>query len=113
MKHTIPSGGRAAQVSVTATEAKNEFGRVLEKVIQGNTTFITRHGAAKAVLMPIEEYDALSGAAEIQLHSLTNEFDALLLRMQTSKARAAMKSAFNASPKQMGRAALAGVRSRG
>lgn len=98
---------------MTATEAKNEFGRVLERVIQGTTTFITRHGAAKAVLMPIEEYDALSDAAQTQLHNLTNEFDALLLRMQTSRARVAMKSAFNASPKQMGRAALAAVRSRG
>ena len=29
--------------SVSATEAKNEFGQVLEKVIRGGTVVITRH----------------------------------------------------------------------
>jgi antitoxin Phd len=99
--------------SVTATEAKNEFARVLERVIRGGVLFITKHGTAKAVLMPVEEYDTLSRAGEMRLNSLTEEFDELLLRMQTPKARKAVKTAFHASPKQLGKAAAAAVRSRG
>jgi prevent-host-death family protein len=98
---------------VSATEAKNEFARVLETVMRGGVMLITKHGAAKAVLMPVEEYNALSRATEIQLGSLTKEFDELLLRMQTPKVRAAMKAAFHASPKQLGKAAVAAARSRG
>ena len=109
----IARGERPQAAAVTATEAKNEFGRVLEKVIQGNVMFITRHGAAKAVLMPLEEYHALAGAQEVPLDTLTKEFDALLLRMQSPKARAGMKAAFHASPKQLGKAAVAAARSRG
>jgi antitoxin Phd len=104
--------GRPLTPTVTATEAKNEFGRLLERVIQGDVMFITKHGAAKAVLMPVKEYDALSRATEIQLDSLTDEFDALLLRMQTPRARAGMKAAFHASPKQLGKAAVAAARLR-
>ena len=99
--------------SVSATEAKNEFARILESVIRGSVLFITRHGAAKAVLMPVEDYHALSLATQVQLGSLTKEFDELLLKMQTPKARAGMKAAFHASPKQLGKAALAAARSRG
>ena len=118
MKTTVnsaPVSSRALPqvASVSATEAKNEFARVLERDIQGGVMFITKHGAPKAVLMPVEEYNALSRATQFQLSSLTKEFDELLLRMQTPKARAAMKAAFHASPKQLGKAAVAAVRSRG
>ncbi len=46
--------------SVTASQAKNEFGRVLEKVIQGGVVVITKHDAPKAVLMSLDEFNALS-----------------------------------------------------
>ena len=105
--------GPSATASVSATKAKNEFGRVLERVIQGSVLFITKHGAAKAVLLPVQEYDALSRANEVQLGNLSAEFDDLLLRMQTPKARAGMKTAFHASPKQLSKAALAAARFRG
>jgi len=98
--------------SVTATESKNEFGGVLERVIQGDVMFITKHGAAKAVLIAVEQYNALLHATVVQLDGLTAEFDSLLLRMQTPKARAGMKAAFHASPKQLGKAAVAAARSR-
>jgi antitoxin Phd len=113
MRSAPISTGRRPTASVSATEAKNAFAHLLERVIQGGVMFITKHGAAKAVLMPVEEYNALSRATEIQLGGLTREFDELLLRMQTPKARAAMKAAFHASPKQLGKAAVAAARSRG
>jgi hypothetical protein len=41
---------------------------------------------------------------------LNGEFDAMLARMQTPKARAGMKAAFAASPKELGKAAVAAAR---
>jgi antitoxin Phd len=102
-----------AVTTVTATDAKNEFGRVLEKVIQGSMIVITKHDEPKAVLMSMREFHALTGANRTKLDTLSAEFDALLARMQTPAARAGMQAAFDASPKQMGRAAVAVARKRG
>ena len=99
--------------SVSASEAKSEFGRVLEMAIQGGAVVITKHDSPKAVLISVENFNALSGAAETKLDTLSQEFDALLARMQTSKARRGMKAAFAASGKRLGKAAVAATRSRG
>ena len=99
--------------SVSASEAKSEFGRVLEMAIQGGAVVITKHDAPKAVLISVENFNALSGAAKTKLDALSQEFDALLARMQTSKARRGMKAAFATSEKRLGKAAVAAARSRG
>jgi antitoxin Phd len=111
MQMSLHDGPGAVRIS--ATEAKNEFGRLLERVIRGGTVVITKHDAPKAVLISIEDFDALSRANQTKLDALSGEFDALLARMQTPAARAGMQAAFNASPKQMGRAAVAAARKRG
>ena len=98
---------------MSASEAKSEFGRVLEMAIQGGAVVITKHAAPKAVLISVENFNALSGAAETKLDRLSQEFDALLARMQTSKARRGMKTAFAASGTRLGQAAAAAARSRG
>jgi hypothetical protein len=46
------------------------------------------------------------------LDKLGSQFDALLDRMQTANARAGMRAAFRASPKQLGKAAVAFARRR-
>jgi antitoxin Phd len=99
--------------SVSASEAKREFGRVLEMASQGGAVVITKHDAPKAVLLSVENFNALSGAAQTKLDTLSREFDALLARMQTPKARRGMKAAFAASGKRLGEAAVAAARSRG
>lgn len=99
--------------SVTATDAKKEFARMLEMVIQGGVVVITKHDAPKAVLLSVDEFNALARAPQHRLDALSGQFDALLARMQTPKARAGMKAAFAASPKQLGRAAVAAARRRG
>jgi len=106
-------GERVETASVTATDAKREFGRVLETVIQGRVVVITKHDAPKAVLISVDEFDALSRASEARLDTLSQQFDALLGRMQLPKVRAGMKAAFDASPKQLGKAAVAVARRRG
>jgi prevent-host-death family protein len=99
--------------SVSASEAKSEFGRVLEMAMQGGAVVITKHDAPKAVLISVENFNALSGAAQTQLDTLSREFDALLASMQTSKSRRGMKAAFAASGRRLGKAAVAAARSRG
>jgi len=99
--------------SVTATEAKNEFGQLLEKVIRGARVFITKHDRRKAVLLSVEDFESLAVAGATQLDNLSAEFDALLAGMQTRKVRAGMKAAFDASPRQLGRAAVEVAKKRG
>jgi antitoxin Phd len=104
---------RGESVRFTATQAKNEFGRVMETVLKGGRVVITKHDAPKAILISVEDFDRLSGATEVTVDSLSEEFDALLARMQTAKARGAMSAAFAASPKEMGKAAMIAARKRG
>ena len=100
-------GNPIEESSVTATEAKNEFGRVLETVIQGGVVVITKHESPKAVLVGLDEFRALARARTSQLDTLRREFDALLARMQAPEARAGMRAAFDATPAELGRAAVA------
>jgi prevent-host-death family protein len=104
------SDGRVS--SVTATDAKNEFGRVLETALRTGLVVITKHDAPKAVLLSIDEYRALQNPETRRLDTLRAEFDALLDRMQTRKGRAGMRAAFDATPRQLGKAAVAATRRR-
>ena len=101
-----------AVVKISATEAKNKLGEVLDSVMQAGMVLITRHQTPKAVLLSMEEYRALAGASQSKLDVLKGEFDALLERMQTPKARAGMKAAFDASPRQLGKTAVKAGRGR-
>ena len=112
-------GPRSHKVSVgthtsyTATEAKHEFGRVLEQAIHGATVVITKHDAPRAVLISMDQFKALQDAPQLKLNTLSEQFDALLDQMQTPQARRGMSVAFNASPKQLGKAAVVSARKRG
>ena len=55
----------------------------------------------------------LSRALRRKLDALSDEFDKLLERMQTPASRAAMKSAFKATPGRFGRAAVQAAHKRG
>jgi antitoxin Phd len=99
--------------SVTATDAKKQFGRVLELVLRGGAVVITKHDAPKAVVLSMDEFTALARGAVNPLDTLSADFDAMLSRMQTPRARAGMKAAFGASPRDLGRAAATAARKRG
>jgi len=99
--------------SLTASEAKAEFARVLEIAAGGGAVVVTKHDAPKAVVISVENFNALAAAAGTNLDSLDREFDALLARMQTPKARRGMKTAFDASERQLSKAAAAASRRRG
>jgi antitoxin Phd len=92
--------------SVTATDAKNEFSRVLEIAMEGGAVAITRHETPKAVLISMDEFHSLVAARDGDLNALSSEFDVLLSKMQTPATRKGMQSAFDATPAEMGQAAL-------
>jgi prevent-host-death family protein len=98
--------------SFTATDAKKQFGRVLEMVLRGGAVVITKHDAPTAIVLSVDEFNALTKSTARTLDTLSADFDAMLDRMQTPKARARMKAAFGASPKELGKAAVAAARRR-
>jgi antitoxin Phd len=100
-------------LTVTATEAKTRFGPLLETVIGGRSVVITKHDTPKAVLLSIAEFEALGGSRQPDLNALSAEFDGLVARLQTPASRLALKSAFEATPRALGRLAVANRRRRG
>lgn len=99
--------------SVPSTEAKNVFGSLLDKAIAGKIVVITRRRTPKAVLVGIDEYESLTRAKTGTLDALSRAFDERLEAMQSPKARAAAKSAFNATSKRLAREAVKAARKRG
>jgi hypothetical protein len=65
------------------------------------------------VLLSKAEFEALSRTGDVDSDALDREFDAMLARMQTSRARTAMRRSFGALPDEVGRAAAAAARRRG
>ena len=63
------------------------------------------------MVLSLDAYQALLDARDQALGSLSHEFDALLQQMQTPASRQGMLAAFDASPEELGAAALAAVTS--
>jgi prevent-host-death family protein len=91
---------------VSASVAKNTFGRILDRVAKEGRLAITKHDEPCAVLVSIDEYRALVGTGDLTLNTLSDEFDALFDRMQRPGAAAAMQSAFALKSAELGRAAV-------
>ncbi|OBK72790.1 type II toxin-antitoxin system prevent-host-death family antitoxin [Mycobacterium sp. 1274761.0] len=96
--------------TVAATRFKNEFGAIFEQAALGGAVAITKHNTPKAVLLSYAEFEALTKSAAPALDELTDEFDQLLVGMQTPASKSAMASAFDATPKELGRAAVEAAR---
>ena len=59
--------------SISATEAQNTFGQLLDRTIAGRVVAITRHREPRAVLLSIEEYRALTQKLEDPIDRLRGE----------------------------------------
>lgn len=106
----LPSPSVADFPTIPATEAQNEFGRVMEQAIRDQTVVITRHNVPKVVLLSVERYRELAAAESTILDTLTDEFDAMLARMQAPSVRAGIERGFSATPSTMGKAAQKAAR---
>ena len=94
--------------TVAASEAKNQFGQLLESALRDGAVVITKHDAPKAILLSIEELQAI--ASRSRLDTLADEFDAKYVQMQKPGFAKAIDRSFAATPKQLGAAAVKAAR---
>jgi antitoxin Phd len=113
-KHTFRNRlGELIEIpEVAATQAKNTFSELLDRVAVSGAVAITRHDTPKAVLLSYEEFESLSNARAETLDALSSKFEDLLERLQTPAARQGMEAAFKAPPAALGRAAAKAARRR-
>jgi antitoxin Phd len=98
--------------TVAATRVKNSLGAILDQAAASGAVAITRHQTPKAVLLSYEEFESLAGARGASLPALDAEYETLLARLQSPASRRGLADAFDASPAELGRAAVAAARSR-
>ena len=91
--------------AVSASDAKN-VGRILEYVSRDGGVTITRRNEPLAVVIPVETYARLAATEQPSLDTLTDEFDALLDRMQQPGMAGAMQRAFQMSAEELGQVAV-------
>ena len=96
--------------TVAASRLKNEFGTVFEQAALGGAVVITKHNTPRAVLVAYAEFEALIKSTTPALDDLSAHFDDLLAAMQKPKAKAAVAAAFNATPEELGAAAVTAAR---
>ena len=102
----------AETVKTSATAFKQHVGRYLD-VARTRPVIIERQGRPTAVLLSVEEYEALNPSASRTLDLLTEEFDALVTQMQRPSFRKGMEKAFEATPAELASAHRRGAKRRG
>ena len=104
-----PAEEPSATRTMPATEAQNNFGRVLQRAAAEGAIFITKYGRPSSVVLSIERYRALVGRDRAPLEDLTREFDEMLARMQGDQAAAGIEALFDMGSEELGRAAVRGA----
>jgi len=95
--------------SSPATQLKNAFKPVFQQVLKTGAVSITRNRKREAILLSAELYDQIIAelAARDPLEVLRRDYDARFAKMQTETAQKAYQDAFDASPEELGKAAVA------
>ncbi len=96
--------------TVTATQLKHSTADVLDQVSAGNAVAVTRHDKARVVLISVEQYNKLTAQESNLLSELRTEYRTMLDEMQSPVQKAAALRAFNATPEELGAAAVLGAR---
>lgn len=96
--------------SFSATEAQNNFGRVVDQAIREGVVAITRYDRPAVFVVSAERFEAMATTAQPDLDALTREFDAMVEAMQTPSAIEAGRSLFDAAPAELGAAAVRAAR---
>ena len=102
----------AEPLTTTATEFKQHVGKYLDAA-RTRQVIIERQGRPTAVLISVEEYERLNPAASKMLDTLSDEFDALVAKMQRADFAVAIDEAFEATPRRLGAAHRRGAKRRG
>lgn len=96
--------------AVTATALKNQTAEVLERMTREGAVAITRHNKPKAVLIPYELYEELTGGDEAWLDDLRVEYRGMLAAMQLPGQREIADRLFEATPEELAEAAVRGAK---
>ncbi len=111
---TVPFRNRDGKLvdapMVPASRLKNEFGTVFEEAAVNGAVVITKHDTPKAVLLSYAEFQALTAVATPALDDLSERFEELLAKMQTPEVEAGVAAAFDATPEELGAAAVNAAR---
>jgi prevent-host-death family protein len=111
---TIPGFSSRLQdlPTVTATELKLSTADVLDQVSAGKAVAITRHDKPRAVLISLDHYKELTGSQSDWLADLHTEYRGMLDEMQTPEQKDAALRLFEATPEELGAAAVRGAERR-
>ncbi len=95
--------------SSPASKLKNAFKPVFQQVLKEGAVSITRNRKREAVVLSAELYDQIIAelAARDPLEVLRKDYESRFAAMQTDEARAAFQDAFDASPEELGKTAVA------
>ena len=96
----------------SATDAKHNFGQLLDAAVRTGPVAITKQSKPTAVLISIDEYRALTQAEDRALDALSEEFDRRFAAMQEPGAAAAMQRAFDTPPEKLAAFASGSLRAR-
>lgn len=110
LKYRNARGEMVTLESIPAEELKNAPGAVLEQAAQGRAVVVTRRSAPRAVILSIEDFQALARDRSPDLAELEGRFDELVAAMQTKESKAGVAALFRATPSELGRAAAGAAR---
>ena len=96
--------------TIPAEELKNTPGAVLEQAAKGRAVVVTRRSAPRAVILSVEDFQALARDRSPDLAELEDRFDELVESMQTKESRAGVAALFRATPSELGGAAASAAR---
>jgi prevent-host-death family protein len=105
--------GQPRQQVMGATEAQNNFGRVLD-LAQAGPVVVEKFGRPTAVVISTALYESLTANDRMEgdLEALASRFDAMVSGMQSDRAGDAVDSLFAAAGRDLGEAALRSARKR-
>src|ERR1700712_82528 len=95
---------------MTASEAKHNFGRLLDTALRAGPVAITKQSKPTAMLISLDDYKALAQVEDRSLAVLSAEFDRRFGMMQGPDAAAAMQRAFDTPVEELGAFAAASLR---
>jgi len=97
----------------TASEAKHNFGQLLDTALRAGPVTITKQRKPTAVLISLDDYKALTQVEDRTLAVLSAEFDRRYETMQAPGAAAAMQRAFDAAEGELRAFAAGSLRAPG
>ncbi|WP_426699728.1 type II toxin-antitoxin system Phd/YefM family antitoxin [Rhodanobacter sp. Col0626] len=100
------SGHTTRLQTMPSSAAKNGFAELVETVARSSKpVLITRNKRPAVVVLSVDEYQRLLGAAPDPLAPLRDRFASIVTGMQTEPAKQAVDALFAATPAQLGKAA--------